>query len=98
MVDAFDIGEDAEGVFAEDFADVGFGVALFQEGVGDLWNVGYVLHAEGHYGAVEVGAEADVIGAGDFYGVVDVVDDYRPIHFGELAGLHEVPDDLIAGG
>jgi hypothetical protein len=94
----FDLGEDAEGVFAQDFADVGFGVAFFQEGVGDLGDVGDVLHAEGHDGAVEVGTEAYMIGAGDFYGVVDMVDDYGPIDFGELASLHQVTDDLIAGG
>jgi hypothetical protein len=94
----FDLGEDSEGVFAEDFADVGFGVAFFEEGVSDLGDVGDVLHAEWHYGAVEIGPEADVIGAGDFYGVVDVIDDYGPVDFGEFTGLHEVADDLIAGG
>src|ERR1700719_3559055 len=96
--DLFDLGEGAEGVFAEDFADVGFGVAFFEEGVGDLGDVSDVLHAKRHYGAVEIGAEAYVVGTGDFYGVVDVVDDYGPVHFGEFAGLHEVADDLVAGG
>ena len=43
--DLFDLGQNAEGVFAQDFVDVGFGVAFFEEGVGDLGDVGDVLHA-----------------------------------------------------
>ena len=59
--------------------------------------MGGVLHADGHDGAIEIGAEADVIDAGDFDGVIDVVDDGGPIDFGKLACLHEIADDLIAG-
>jgi hypothetical protein len=29
VADAFSFGEDAQGVFTEDFADLGFGIALF---------------------------------------------------------------------
>ena len=95
--DALDFAEEAEGVFAEDFANVGIGVTLFQEGVGDLGDVGDIFHADGHDGAIEIGAEADVIDAGDFHGVIDVIDDDGPIDFGKLAGFHEIANDLIAG-
>ena len=91
-----DIVEEAEGVFAEDFADVGIGVALLEEGFGDLGEMGGVFHAEWHGGAIEVGAEADMIDAGDFYGVINVLDDFGPVHAGELAGLHVFVDDLVA--
>src|SRR5208337_27719 len=78
-------------------ADVGIGVALLQEGFGDLGEMRGVFHAEGHHGAIKIGAEADMIDAGDFYGVIDVLDDFGPIDAGELAGLHVFADDLIAG-
>ena len=45
-----------EGVAAQDLADVGFRVALLAEGFRDLREVGGVLHAVGHVGAVEIGA------------------------------------------
>jgi len=92
-----DLAEEAEGVFAEDFADVGVGVTLLQEGFGDLGEMRGVFHAEGHHGAVEVGAQADMIDAGDFYGVIDVLDDFGPVHAGKLAGLDIFADDLVAG-
>src|SRR6202011_5602340 len=54
---AFGFGEDAQGVFTQDIADVGFRIALFQECVGDLREMRDILHPEGHYGAIEIGAE-----------------------------------------
>jgi hypothetical protein len=96
-VDALDFGHNAQGVFAEDSADVGIGIALLKEGVGDLREVGHILHADGHDGAIEIGAEAHVIDPGDFYSVIDVLDDFGPFNFGEFAGLHEITDHLIAG-
>ena len=42
-------------------------------------------HAVGHGGAVEIGAQADVIGADEFDDVVDVLDDFFPTDVGELA-------------
>ncbi len=94
---ALDFRHDAKSVFAEDFADVGVGVALFQERIGDLREMGDILHPDGHDSAIEIGTEANVIDASNFYGVINVLDDFGPIDFGEFAGLHEVADDLIAG-
>ena len=91
-----DFAEEAEGVFAEDFADVGIGIAFLEEGLGDLGEMGGVFHAEGHHGAIEIGAEADMIDAGDFYGMIDVLDDFGPCDAGKLAGLHVFADDLVA--
>src|SRR5208337_3579698 len=81
----------------EDFADVGIGVALLEEGFGDLGEMGGVFHAEGHHSAIEVGAEADMVDAGDFYGVIDVLDDFGPVHAGKFAGVDIFADDLVAG-
>ena len=91
-----DFVEEAEGVFAEDFADVGIGIALLEEGFGDLGEMGGVFHAEGHHGAIEIGAEANVIDAGHFYGVINVLDDFGPVDARELAGLDVFADDLVA--
>ena len=77
-----DLLEEAESIFAEDFADVGIGIALLEEAIGDLWEMGGVFHAEGHHGAIEIGTEADMIDAGDFYGVINVLDDFGPVHAG----------------
>jgi len=91
-----DLLEEAESVFAEDFADVGIGIALVEEGLGELGEMGGVFHADGHGGTIEIGAEADMINAGDFDGVVDVIDDFGPIDFGEFACFHELAHDLFA--
>jgi hypothetical protein len=95
--DALNFGHDAECVFTKDLADVGFGIALLKEAVGDLRQVGYILHADGHVGSVEIGAQTDVIDSGNFHGVVNVLDDFGPLDFGNFAGLHEIADNLIAG-
>ena len=67
------------------FADVGVGVAFAHQGFGDFRQLGGVFHAFGHVGAVEIGAQADVVGADEFYGVVDVLDDLFPGDVGEFA-------------
>lgn len=77
--------EDAEDVAAEDFLDVGVGVTFADEGFGDFRELGDVFEAIGHIGAVEIGAQADVIGADEFDDVVDVLDDFFPTDAGEFA-------------
>lgn len=57
-------------VFAEDLADISFGVSLLEKSVCDLREVGNVLHSVRHEGAIEVRAETHVIGANEFDGVV----------------------------
>ena len=91
-----DLVEEAEGVLTEDLADVGIGVAPLEEGFGNLGKMGGIFHAEGHHGAIEIGAEADMIDAGDLHGVINVVDDLGPVHAGKPAGLDIFADDLVA--
>ena len=45
----------------------------------------YIVHAVGHVGAVEIGAQADVVRADEFYGMIDVVDDFGPVDAREFA-------------
>lgn len=102
--DLLGLVEDAENVASEDFLDVGVGVALADEGFGDFGELGDVFHAVGHGGAVEVGAQADVIGSDEFDDVVDVLDDFFPtdarqfafcLQFLELALLGPADADEI---
>ena len=55
-----------------------------------------IFHAKRHDGAIEIGAQADVIDASDFHGMIDVLDDFGPIDFGEFAFAHEIANDLLA--
>src|SRR5215211_5198155 len=59
-----DLFEDAQVVFAEDFADDLVGVAAFDQTTGDVWQFVHAGEAGGGaFEAEEVGAEADVVGA-----------------------------------
>ena len=75
--DLFDLAEDAEEVAAEDFAAILSGVAASHEGGGDFGQVGGGVESLGELAAdaVEVGAQTDVINAGDFGDVVNVVNE-----------------------
>src|SRR5580693_1926444 len=53
--DALDFGHYPESVFAENFADLGFGIAFLQERAGDLREMRDVLHTNGHNRAIEIG-------------------------------------------
>src|SRR6516165_5432721 len=98
LAGAFHLAQDAKGVFAEDLADVSFGIAFLQKCLGDLRELGGVFHANGHVSAVEVGTEADVIYARELHGVVNVLDDLCPIHFRKSVGVLKFAEDLIADG
>ena len=82
--DFFGCFHDAQRIFAENFADVGVGVALAHQRFGDLRQLASILDPVGHAGAVEIGAEADVIRAYQLYGVIDVVDDRSQLTWGSL--------------
>ncbi len=72
----FGFAEDAEGVGAEDFFDVGFGVVAVEEFLGDEGVRGNVGEVGGDLGdAIVICAQADVVDAGDFDDVIDVVDE-----------------------
>src|SRR5215207_24747 len=74
--DAARVAEGPQDVAAEDLADVGIGVAAPQQLVGEAGEARDVLEADWPGGdAVEVGADADVVDAGDLGDVVDVVGD-----------------------
>ena len=83
--DLFGLFQDAQGVLAENFPDVALGIAFAQQGFGDFRQLGGVFHAFGHVRAVEIGAEADVVGADEFHGVIDVIDDSFPADVRKLA-------------
>ena len=72
---SFHIAEKPKSVAAENFLDIGFGMASFEQRVGDARQVRRVFHAEGHAGAVEIRAEADVLDAGDFHRAIHMLDD-----------------------
>jgi hypothetical protein len=95
--DALAFGEDAQSVFAENFFDAGVGVAAVEQRLRDFREMRDVFHADGHVGAVVIGAEADVIDAAYFYGVVNVVDDARPIDTRKRAIEHIFVDDFVFG-
>ena len=97
MGDLLGLVEDAEDVAAEDFLDVGVGVAFADQGFGDFGELGDVFQAVGHVGAVEIGAQADVIGADKFDDVVDVLDDFFPTDVRELAFGLELPELALLG-
>jgi len=75
----------AERVFAEDLSDIRVGVAFAHQGFGDFREPGGVFKAFGHVGTVEIGTQANVVGADEFYGVVDVLDDLLPSDVWEFA-------------
>ena len=82
----FGFSEDAEGVLAEDFFDVGLGVFAIEKFLGYDGVAGNVGEVGGDLGdAVVIGAEADVVDAGKFDDVVDVVDEVL-----DCAGGHGV--------
>ena len=83
--DAFHVGHETKSILAENLLHVTFCVSFLQQGFGDFRKLRGVFHAEGHVGAVEIGADADVVDAGDFYGVVDVLDDFGPFDAREFA-------------
>ena len=85
LCDTVGFGQDAEDVPAEDLLDVGVGVALAHEGLGNFWKLGAVFHAVGHVGAIEVGAQADVIGTDKFHNMINVLDDFFPADTRQLA-------------
>src|SRR6266571_2234712 len=86
--------QDAQGVFAQDFADVVFGPAALSQQSGDRGQLRDVFEAvRHHWRAVEVAAEADVIGSGDFRDVLDVVDEDRQRHVRQLRLLVQL--DLL---
>ena len=64
---------DAEQIAAPDLLDVGFAVAALDEFAGDVAAFGGVVPASNAAAAVEVGADADVVDAGDLDDVLDVI-------------------------
>src|SRR5437867_11335816 len=87
---------DPEQIAAENLQDVRLRVALVEQRLGDPRQLGRVVHPERHRGAVEIGAEAHVIDAGDLHGVVDVLDDLLPAHPGQEPLLHRVAIEPLA--
>ena len=81
---AADLAEGAEVVDAEEFTEVGFGPAAGSEALGDLRDLAGIVQQVG--AAVEVGAEADVVDAGDIDGEGD--DGAVVVYASELASLH----------
>ena len=69
-------GEVAEEVAAEEFFHVLGGVASGHEGGGDFGEIGGGVDAFGwDRDAVEVGAYADVVDAGDFNDVIEMINE-----------------------
>lgn len=81
---AADLAEGAEVVEAQEFAEVGFGPAAGGEALGDLGDLAGVVQQVG--AAVEVGAETDVVNAGDIDAQGD--DGAVVVYASELASLH----------
>src|SRR5438067_9118297 len=91
-----DLLHHAQDIAAENFLDVRVGVALLEQRVGDLRQLRRVFHSDGHRRAIEVGSEADVIGARHFHRVIDVFDDLLPRHVRQLALRHGFAIDPLA--
>ena len=70
------VAEDAEEIAAEEFLHVFGGVASGHERGGDFGEIGGGVDAFGWDGdAVEVGADADVVDAGDLDDVIEMIDE-----------------------
>ena len=79
--------EEAEEVGAEDFVEVGWGMAAGEERGGDFGQVGGGVDALGERAdSVEVGTDADVIDARDRDDVVEVGDEGRERRAGKARG------------
>jgi hypothetical protein len=63
LADALGLLHHPQRVLAQDFADIGVGIALSNQRLGDLRKLLAILHALGHVRAVEIGAETDVVRA-----------------------------------
>src|ERR1700688_2802942 len=74
--DAFHFTHNAQSIFTQNFPYVTLGIAFFEQSLGDERQLAGVFHAVGHVGAVEIRAEAYMIGACNSYGVIDVLDDF----------------------
>ena len=96
MADAFDLGHKAQGIFAQNLAYVILRITFAQQSFGDFRNLAGILHAEGHIGTIEIGAQADMVCADEPYGVVDVFDDFAPIDAGEFALPDVFAGDAVA--
>src|SRR5882672_5664982 len=59
-------------------------MAASQQRFGDPLEFGGVLHAGGHEGAVEIGSQSNVGGAGERYRMLDVFDDFFRGNLGQL--------------
>ncbi len=69
-----------QGIPAQNFQNVGLGVALLEQRIGDAGEHGGIIHAFGHVGAVEIRTQANVIHPCDLHRVVNVLDDFLPTH------------------
>src|SRR5580693_3135555 len=87
--------QDAQRVATQNLLNVAIGITLLEKSVGDLRQVRYIVHAVRHVGAVEIGAEADVIRADEFHCVIDMVDDESPIDTRQLSSGDEFPEHLF---
>ena len=58
MRDSLHILHEAERIATKNFADVASRNNLFEQRIGDFRKLRRIFHAEGHVGAVEIGAEA----------------------------------------
>jgi hypothetical protein len=81
----------AQGVAAENFANVSVGVAFADEGFGDFRQLGSIFHALGHIGAIEIGAETHMVGADELYEMIEVINNFLPANVGQLS----VRDELL---
>jgi len=86
--------KDSQQVAAEELAHVFGGIAACHEGGGDFREVGCGVDLRGCCGdAIEVGAYADVLDAGDLDGVVEVI--YERVEAGAADELSVFSVDLV---